>query len=289
MAKRREELVIEGLKRLLNGTSRVSKRRAGQIGFRLLSRPRRPAPKPEVKAFLAQANAERMLLAGIPIQTYHWQGKGPGVLLLHGWSSSSGRWSGYYEALRQAGFSIYAFDAPAQGQSGGKNFNGIDYAAVLKDYVEYLDNPPVYWVGHSGGGMAIMYYLSQLDHRVLPKRVVAMSVPAELTDFINKFQNMLSLRNQVVDGIEREFTRRFQLKFSDFSPREYAKDIHIPGLIIHDIGDDLAPIQGAEDIYENWRKSCLIVTEGLGHTLDCGEVVELVTDYLLLEDHEVET
>ena len=61
----------------------------------------------------------------------------------------------------------------------------------------------------------------------------------------------------------------------------------MPGLIIHDVDDELAPIQGAEEIYQNWENSCLIITEGLGHSIPGIEVVELITEYLLLGDDEI--
>jgi pimeloyl-ACP methyl ester carboxylesterase len=288
MAITREDLMIGGVRRFLNGTARVFPRQAGRLGYRLLSRPRRASLDAVSFEFIEQAEQKNIVFNGIPIQTYYWPGEGPGVLLLHGWESCTGRWYEFYEFLRDAGFAIYAIDAPAHGRSGGDNFTVIEYAHILREYLESLENPPVHWVGHSGGGMAILYYLSQLkDITVKPKRVVAMSVPAELTDFLNKFQNVLGLRNKVVEGIEKEFIRRMQMTFKDISPARYARDIGVPGLIIHDVEDDLAPVDGAEAIYKNWNNSSLILTEGLGHSLVGMEVVELITEYLRLEDEEL--
>lgn len=287
MAKSKEELVIGGIRAVLNGTSRLSPRQAGRLGYRLLCRPRRISPDPISLEFLQQSEQKKVVLAGIPTQTYFWPGEGPGVLLLHGWESHTGRWYEFHASLRAAGFSIYAFDAPAHGQSGGDNFTVVEYAAVLKDYLEQLDNPPANWVGHSGGGMAILYYLSELEHTIQPERIVGMSIPGELTDFLDKFQRVLQLRTRVVEGIEEEFIRRMKLTFSDISPRRYAANVTAPGLLIHDVDDDLAPIEGAEDIYRNWKNSSLIITEGLGHSLTGIEVVELVTEYMLLDDSEL--
>ncbi|MEM9837110.1 MAG: alpha/beta hydrolase [Bacteroidota bacterium] len=288
MPNRKEELIIGGIRAVLNGTARLSPRRAGKLGYRLLCRPRRRSLDPIDMDFVNDSIQKKITLAGIPTQTYHWPGDGPGVLLLHGWESQTGRWSAYYTALKAAGFSIYAFDAPAHGKSGGDNFTVIEYAAVMKAYLECLDDPPVNWVGHSGGGMAIFYYLSEMEYRIKPNRIVAMSVPAELTDFLNIVQRVLQLKRKVVDGIEQEFTRRMNLSFKDISPRRYAKKVNVPGLIIHDVGDELAPIEGAEDIYQNWKNSSLIITEGLGHTLTGVEVVELITEYMLLDDSELQ-
>lgn len=287
MATRREELVITGIRQLLNGTARVAPRSAGKIGYRLLCRPRRPAPTPDSMPFLELAEQKKITLAGIPTQTYFWPGKGPGVLLLHGWESCTSRWYEFYEFLRKAGFAIYAFDAPAHGRSGGDNFTVIEYANVLTEYLLQLEKPPVHWIGHSGGGMAIMFYLSQTDYKIAPERVVAMSVPGELTDFLDIFKKVVGVKDKVIANIEREFTRRMKLRFKDVSPRRYAKDIKVPGLIIHDIDDELAPIEGAEDIYENWENACFITTEGLGHSIPGEEVVALVTEYLLLEEAEL--
>jgi len=280
-------MMIRALRRLLNGTARHSRRRAGQIGYRLLSRPRRLPLNDQSAAFLKRARREKKTLGGIPTQTYYWPGPGPGVLLLHGWESCSGRWSDFYHSLRDAGFAIYAFDAPAHGRSGGKNFTVIEYTKVLADYLDQLPNPPVNWVGHSAGGMAILYYLSQQRGLISPERIVAMSVPAELTDFLDMFQRLLGLRETVVEGIEEEFTRRMQLTFKDISPRRYALDIKVPGLIMHDIDDDLARIGGAEAIYQNWENASLIITEGLGHSINSVEVVQLITEYLQLEEAEL--
>lgn len=288
MARTREELILAAIRRLLNGTSMLSPRQAGKLGYRLLSRPRRLPLEPVHQAFLDQAVQSKKTLAGIPIQTYHWPNSGPGVLLLHGWESHTGRWQEFYAALSAAGFSIYAFDAPAHGKSGGDNFTVVEYAAVLKDFLAQLQSPPLYWVGHSAGGMAILYYLSELEHSICPERIVAMSVPGELTDFLAKFQQILQVKSRVVNHIELEFMRRMQLSFSDISPRNYAKNVKIPGLLIHDIDDDLAPIEGAEDIYKNWENSSFIITEGLGHSVNGVEVVELVTEYLLLKEEEIE-
>lgn len=284
----KEDLLIGGIRRFLNGTSRVFPRQAGKLGYRMLSRPRRPNPAPESSDFIEQAQKEKINLAGIPTQTYYWPGSGPGVLLLHGWESYTGRWYEFYDALHKAGFAIYGIDAPAHGRSGGKNFSVFEYSAVLSEYLKRLQNPPVYWVGHSGGGMTIFYYLSQLDEAIQPSRVVAMGVPAELTDFLGKFQSVLGLRNKVLESMESEFTRRKQVLFRDISPASYALDIKVPGLIISDIEDDLATVEGAEIIYKNWKNSSLIITEGLGHNLLGSEVVELVTAYLSLADDELQ-
>ncbi|MEM1358054.1 MAG: alpha/beta hydrolase, partial [Bacteroidota bacterium] len=92
MAIDKEKLMIGGLRRLLNGTARMTRRGAGRIGYYLLTNPRRLDEEPEQEVFLASAEQETLQLGGLDIHTYHWPGKGPSVLLLHGWESSTARW-----------------------------------------------------------------------------------------------------------------------------------------------------------------------------------------------------
>ena len=93
MAIDKEKLMIGGLRRLLNGTARMTRRGAGRIGYYLLTNPRRLAEEPENLVFLEQAQQQSFNLTGLDIHTYHWPGDGPSILLLHGWESSTARWA----------------------------------------------------------------------------------------------------------------------------------------------------------------------------------------------------
>jgi CheY-like chemotaxis protein len=64
-------------------------------------------------------------------------GKGPPVLLAHGWESRRSHWGAFVPALVQAGFSAVAIDAPAHGDSPGQRVNVLEYGkgidAVTRD------------------------------------------------------------------------------------------------------------------------------------------------------------
>lgn len=272
--------MIGGLRRLLNGTARMTRRGAGRIGYYLLTKPRRLADDPGTDAFIAEAVAETLQLMGMDIQTYHWKGSGPTVLLLHGWESSTARWHGLFPALKERDFDIYAIDAPAHGKSGGKRFNVFLYCQVLQAYFEKRGSCQDYWIGHSGGGMASIYYASHEEFTFRPQEIVSMAVPGELENFIDKFCDFVGANQRVKYGIEHRFTRNLDVTFADINFKEFVKKMKVPGLIIHDEEDDVAPIEGAREMHRNWVGSRIATTKGCGHSLVGDIVPALIISYL---------
>ncbi|CAH1001203.1 hypothetical protein LEM8419_02101 [Neolewinella maritima] len=280
MAGRKERLVLGGIRRLLNGTARMSKRQAGALGYYLLSKPRRAADEPLSDAFMKSAQRSTVVADGTKLQCYHWPGKGPSVLLLHGWESNSGRWFAFFEPLRQAGYSIYAFDAPAHGRSGGSRFTALLYAEALEAYLDRLGFAPHYWIAHSAGGMAAIWYLTEMRARHEPEQLISMAVPGELENFIDKFCDVIGVHDKVKRGIDDTFRRKLDVSFTDISFINYVKNLRIPGLIIHDECDELAPITGAYEMHANWAGSSLITTRDCGHSLSGELVPAMILEYL---------
>ncbi|MEM8585706.1 MAG: alpha/beta hydrolase [Bacteroidota bacterium] len=276
-----QSLILPAVRGALNGLSKVSPAKAGKVAYNILAKPRRPALTEAGKQFLAAAESRTLLLAGDPIQVHHWPGSGPGILLLHGWESSTARWAPYFETLRQHEFDIYAIDAPAQGGSGGVEFSAMAYAAALEAYLEQLETPPIYWLGHSAGGMAALYYLSEMNGQIRPDRLIIMGVAGEMYNFVDRFCEIVGLNNVVHAGIEHEFTKRFGMTFSDVSFVRMAGQLEMPGLIIHDRDDELAHISGAEDINRAWESSELMITEGRTHSVLGEDIPGIVAEYFL--------
>lgn len=275
-----EKLLLGGIRRLLNGTSRLSKKQAGKLGYYILSKPRRCPEDPVSEGFMQYAEVGSFTTDdGIALCTYHWPGDGPTVLLLHGWESYTGRWYAFYEPLRAAGYDIWAFDAPAHGRSAGRRFNVLMYSEALTRFLAERDTVPQHWICHSAGGMAAIYNLSQgSDYE--PDQLVCMAVPGELSDFIDKFCEIIGVREGVKEGIDLQFQRKLDRSFSDISFIEFAKELRVPGLIVHDHQDELAPVSGAEAMHYNWRGSSLVTTHGLGHSLTGESIPTTVLDYL---------
>ena len=202
------------------------------------------------------------------------------MLLLHGWESSTARWHKLFPQLRENGYDIYALDAPAHGRSGGKRFNIFAYCQVIQAYFEHRGQAQDIWIGHSGGGMASIYFCSQAQFTFRPKDLVCMAVPGELVNFIDKFCSFLGANERVKYGIEQSFMRKMQTRFADVNFKEFVKRIGVPGLIIHDEEDDVAPIEGARVMHDNWSDSRLATTQGYGHSLTGDQVPTLIISYL---------
>jgi pimeloyl-ACP methyl ester carboxylesterase len=280
MAGKREKFVLGGIRRLLNGTARMSRKQAGKLGYYLLSKPRRHPDEPLGEAFMQDAERSTITAAGNSIQCYHWPGKGPTVLLLHGWESNTGRWFAFFEPLRQAGYSIYAFDAPAHGRSSGSRFTALLYAETLGDYLDQLGFAPDYWLAHSAGGMAAIWYLTEMEATYEPQQLISMAVPGELRNFIDKFCEVIGVHDKVKHGIDDQFLRKLQVSFHEISFINYAKKLRVPGLILHDECDELAPIEGAYQMHANWAGSSLITTRDCGHSLTGDLIPAMVMEYL---------
>ncbi|MEM6397329.1 MAG: alpha/beta hydrolase [Bacteroidota bacterium] len=276
-----DALILPAVRRALNGLSKVSPERAGKIAYGLLAKPRRPSFGKEAEDFLAKANSRSIVSEGKRIAVYNWPGQGPSILMLHGWESSTGRWWPYYETFKDRGFDIHAIDAPAQGASEGTVFSAMAYAAAIGVYVESLEKPPQFWLGHSAGGMASIYYLCRLKGQIRPEKLLIMGVPSEMQNFVDKFCEIVGLNRIVHAGIEREFKQAFGFPFSHLSFSQMAEELEMPGLIIHDEGDDLAPVEGAKLIHQAWENSELMITQGRTHSVLGEDMPGIVADYFV--------
>ena len=280
MAVNKEKLMMGGLRRLLNGTARVYRRGAGRIGYYLLTSPRRLADDPGTDDFLAEAEQTSFDFEGDAIQCYHWPGDGPSVLLLHGWESSTARWFALFEPLQKAGYNIYALDAPAHGQSSGRKFNVFFYCQILDAYFQKMGFAQDYWIGHSGGGMAAIYYCTRPENTFRPRRIVSMAVPGKLENFIDKFCELVGANDRVKYGIGQRFHKDHNHTVDDINFTEFVKAVDVPGLIVHDEEDDVAPIEGARAMQRNWTGAEIATTRGRGHSLVGKLVPAIIVRYL---------
>ncbi|MCB0639717.1 MAG: alpha/beta fold hydrolase [Lewinella sp.] len=266
------------IRAVLNGTVRLSPVLAGQLTYQLLGAPRHKEPEPHELPFLTAARAGKIPLGKSEIQTYHWPGAGPRIVLAHGWDSHSGRWHALGERLLAAGYDLYALDAPAHGRSTGNFFSISRYARSLGALLKEVE--PAAVIGHSAGGMAAIYYLTQYPKPVMPGGLVIMATPAELADFVRAFQQALELDERVIEGLDAVFRRRLDRPLHYFSISRFARALQIPGLILHDEADPVAPVAGARRIHRYWEQSELKIFTGLDHSLRDDAVWETTLDWL---------
>jgi oxygen-independent coproporphyrinogen-3 oxidase len=150
-----------------------------------------------------------------------------------------------------------------------------DTKAAL-DYIYKISDMPIWWVGHSGGGLAILMYLARYpQHQNRLAGVVTLAsqaTDAGLNWRHRTFFQVLRLILRVIGtvpgkalglGPESEFSRvldqwlRWSIakRWTSIDGIDYLAslaDIHIPQLVIAGIADKfLAPVSGCEKLYEN--------------------------------------
>ena len=262
----------------LNALAGVAPRLAGSIGFKLFCRPLRTPLKASHRRFFASGEQFTFHYQGSRIQGYRW-GNGPRkLLLLHGWQSHSYYWKGYVEAFSKEHYSLYAFDAPGHGLSGGNFLNVPLYAGLIHLFIRQ-QGPFQAVLSHSIGSFSLLYALH--TYASLPvKKAVILASPGNADEFFAFYQQAFQLSRKGLHFTIRQFENTFGQPPSVFSASQFAASLQLPGLIIHDEEDKETPLVNARLLHAAWPESRLSVTSGLGHPLKSGAVVEQVRAFV---------
>jgi pimeloyl-ACP methyl ester carboxylesterase len=262
---------------VLNVLAVISPRLAAKLGLNLFCYPFRVPVSARQRKFLSTAVQSSFHHKGIRIQTYRW-GSGPmNILLLHGWQSHTYRWKKYIESLSLTEYTIYALDAPGHGQSSGRFLHVPLYSEVISMFMMQIGTLEGI-IGHSIGGFSALYTLHR-DKDLTTNNLVTLASPGEVGEFLEFYQNSLSLSDRMMNLIERRFEEKFFLSPSDFSAPVFASSLKVPGLIIHDVEDLDAPVIHSKRIHNAWKNSRLVMTRGFGHNLKSEDVVAEVIEF----------
>ena len=221
--------------------------------------PRNPMRAAE-EAFVATGARFTVRWESEELAAWEW-GKGPTVLLVHGWGGRAGRLTELAKALVDGGFRVVGHDAPAHGLSSGRFASLPEFARALRAVSDAVG--PVYAVvGHSLGGAAVSL---ALHDGLAASRAVLLAPPADVVVFSHAFASHVGLPARAHAAMRLNLEIRLRMRWEDLHIPTLAPRLRVPALLIHDRDDSDVPYGHAEEIARAWPDARLVATAGLGH------------------------
>ena len=198
---------------------------------------------------------------GLPVTVYEW-GKGPVVLLVHGWSGRGLQLGAIAMALAQCGYQAVAVDLPAHGNTPGSHTNAFAMAAAIRSVMQHYGMLHGI-VSHSFGAFPVTMLLRS---GVPAARVVCISPPDNVQYLLDLFVRSLRIPPVVVKRLYRRIERVFGDRvWDEISADKNVVGLSVPALIIHDENDTDVAYQRGEALARAWPGASLHRTRGLGH------------------------
>ena len=248
---------------------------AARIARRVMMRPRLAPPRRWELPALASAEpiTFRFGLSGL-----RW-GSGPVVLMMHGWQGRPTQFAAMVPALVAAGRQVIALDGPAHGRSRGDEAHVFAFAeALLEASAELRSVESV--LGHSMGGSAA---LCAIEQGMQVERAVVVGSPSALQPVLRRFASAIGLPGAAARAFYAAVDRHVGIPAEQLDVARYTSIAALPGLIVHDRGDEAVPFHEGEQLARHWIGADFLATEGLGHQRVLGDakVVDAVTRFLL--------
>ncbi|MCB0495212.1 MAG: alpha/beta hydrolase [Cyclobacteriaceae bacterium] len=198
------------------------------------------------------------------VRVFEWGEKGaPIALLVHGWSGRATQFYMFIAPLVAEGYRVIAFDAPAHGDSEGKQTHIAEFADVIF-HLEKTKGKINIGIGHSFGGISLLYAKKEgLDLNT----IIMISSPTIGEDILTGFRKKINASAKTSEAMRKMVQTNFHLDFEDITACELVKKTDLKNhLIIHDKDDLEVPYQNAEALKKASKNSKLLLTSGLGHT-----------------------
>ena len=266
---------IRTLRRTLALATWLSPALAASWAARLFLTPRR-FPRPERERALL-ATGEPLPREPGGVAAWQW-GRGPTVLLVHGWEGRGAQLGAFVDPLVAAGFRVVTFDAPAHGDSPGRQATLLEFAdlvAALADRVGPLHGV----VAHSFGAPGVALAFAR---GVEARAAVFVAPPVRMEDGARRFADLLGLTAEVRDGMRRYIARRVGISWEEIDGEALARRMTTPLLVVHDRDDDEVPLAAGATLAAAWPGARLRCTAGLGHrrVLRDAGVVQSSVDFI---------
>jgi pimeloyl-ACP methyl ester carboxylesterase len=203
------------------------------------------------------------------------------VYLVHGWGGWRGQLGAFVAPLAEAGFRVIGFDAASHGDSTpgryGPNYSAApemrrSFEAVVRHYGQ-----PWGIVAHSLGCATVTRALRE---SVTTTRLAFVAPSLDMGEFLDRFAGSVLLSPKTVPALHEAIEEWAGEPLAWSDPAVEGAGPGMPDvLVIQDLLDKEVPFRAAEAIVENWEKSHLVTTKGLGHhrILKDPGVVERVT------------
>ena len=270
---RREAVVLKTISVGLAGLSYVAPALAGRIATYLwftpfpLARPRSPQIPPGARRITFES-------AGSVVHGYEIGDGSRTALLIHGWAGSSRQYRRIALRLTEEGYRCVVIDLPAHGIEAGRSTHAFEMADAIEIAGNALGKVDIV-VAHSLGAMATAV---AMQRSLKADRLVLLAPGLRPHKALESFVATLRLRPVVAKAVERSMEDRFGEDLWDRMPKGML-DMSVPGrtLIIHDVDDDMVPIEEAELLSESWGVG-LVSTRGHGHNgvLRASEVIDQI-------------
>ena len=207
-----------------------------------------------------------------PVSHWHWsgeervalydEGKGPTVLLVHGWEGSALDMRELASAFARAGYRALRLDLPAHGASTGRWTTLAHWARTIRDVTDRAANGELAAiVGHSLGTAAC---LLAVRDGMKANCAVLLAPPREPRSYFTELSRALGVPDERRDDAMR-LLEEMVGPIDEFDSRLVARCVNAPGLVIHDRGDRQVPYEHGQGIADAWPGAELVTIEGLGH------------------------
>ena len=270
---RREAVALKTISVGLAGLSYVAPALAGRIATYLwftpfpLARPRSPGIPPGARRITFES-------PGLVVHGYEIGDGSRTALLIHGWAGSSRQYRRIALRLTQEGYRCVVIDLPAHGIEAGRSTDALEMADAIEIAGNALGKVDIV-VAHSLGAMATAV---AMQGSLRADRLVLVAPGLRPHQALDWFVATLRLRPAVATAVEQSMERRFGEDLWDRMPKEML-DMNVPGrtLLIHDVDDDIVPIDHAKLLSERWGVR-LVSTRGHGHNgvLRASEVIDQI-------------
>ena len=197
------------------------------------------------------------------LAVYEWDGKGPHVLLVHGWEGRASDWGTAVGALRDLDFRITAFDCPAHGSSPGAQTDVHEIAAAIGEVVLHSGQPAAI-VAHSIGAAATAVYVGELAEQ-RAERLVLVSPGGDLATELSMICAALGLGYAAQRALQGRVEARYGRPVESCSTRRALTEVELPILLLHDEADQIVPVEESQRLAAEHEGVELVCTTGLGH------------------------
>jgi len=199
-------------------------------------------------------------------------GRGPTVLLLHGWEGQASDLASFVSPLLIAGFSVLTMDLPAHGASAGRQTSIPQLARALIAGGEAL-GPFHAVIAHSMGSAVLA---EALHAGLAAQRVILIAAPARYERYARSFAAAAGLDAEGIDAMLGLLRIMIGIDVTEISLPQRAPNLRQPALFIHSGDDEVVPIEDSLDSAAAWPGARHMRVEGLGHRRILGDPAVVV-------------